>query len=514
MANFWNDVRYAWPQLRKSPGFMLTAVLTLALGIGVNAAIFTVFNKVLLHTMPVQKPGELVLLAAHSQYETGSISTDGGDNHLYFSYPAYRFLHDNNHALEDLAAAIPTSANLVSVKDADRVNVLFTTGNYLNLMGVRPVLGRLLTPADDVYHAANPVAVLSEDYWKSKFGSDPAILNQTVKISGVMFTVVGVVRHSGLLDSEHPAAFLPLSTAQSMFPNGKERLNDSLFAWAILIGRLRNGVSRSQAETQLNTLWWNWRRDTLQTYSHHIGDKSGWLKTHLSLQSGSRGVQVNPGFAVSHVLTFRIDASALGKTDAEVKEEYETLAERILHEPGVQRVVYAMNGMMTGNQSGSNVTVSGYKDTGNEPMPDLDNASAGFFSAMKIPLIAGREFNDRDTLASPKVAIVDQKFVNLYFGGDAQKALRSQFGFGSGNVKTDIQIVGVIPSISAVRLSDPASRPFIYLPYAQSFSKDGKAKGSHPASFYVLTGSDSAALAGTLNALLHRLDPRSAAAQL
>lgn len=692
MVNFWNDLRYAWRQLRKSPGFALTAVLTLALGIGVNAAIFTVFNKVLLHTMPVQKPGELVLLSAHSQYETGSISTDGGDIHLYFSYPAYQYLHANNHALEDLAAAVPTSANLVSLKDADRVNVLFITGNYLNLMGVRPVLGRMLTPADDVYHAANPVTVLSEDYWKSKFGSDPSILNQTVKINGILFTVVGVVRNNGLLDSEHPAAFLPLSMTQSIFPDGKDRLNNSLYAWVILIGRLHDGVSRSQAETQLNTLWWNWRRDTLQTYSHDIGDKSGWLKTHLSLQSGSRGVpvlvqtlgqplksleamafvvlliacvnianlllvkaarkhaelavrgalgasrtrifqqviaeglllgllgaasglvlgwaclelvikcipannylhdlldapvdwkvvsfcivagivtslifsiapallstrinlmralhgqsgsvagggswlrnlfisvetalslvllmgaallswslyqlhQVNPGFATSHVLTFRIDASALGKNDAEVKEEYETLTDKILHEPGVRRVVYAMNGMMTGNESGSNITVSGHKDTNHEPVPDFDRASADFFSAMKIPLIAGREFNDHDTLTSPKVAIVDQKFVDHYFDGDAQKALRGQFGFGSGNVKTDIQIVGVIPSISAVKLSDPTGQPFIYLPYAQSFSKDGKSKGSHPASFYVLTSKDSATLAGTLNVLLHRLDP-------
>ena len=114
MTTIWNDLRYAFRQLRKSPGFALTAVLTLALGIGVNAAVFTVFSKVLLHAMPVQKPSELVMLEEHSQYETGSLSTEGGDFHLYFSYPAYKYIHDNNRTLEDLAADVPGSANLVT----------------------------------------------------------------------------------------------------------------------------------------------------------------------------------------------------------------------------------------------------------------------------------------------------------------------------------------------------------------------------------------------------------------
>jgi hypothetical protein len=183
MRNIWNDFRYSLRQLRKSPGFTLTAVLILALGIGVNAAVFTVFNKVLLHTLPVQRPGDLVLLEEHSEYETGSLSTQGGDNHLYFSYPAYRYLRDNR-VLEDLAAEIPASADLISTKDAARVNIQLVTGNYFHLMGLQPVLGRLLGPSDDTLHAGNPVVVMSEDYWKSKLGSDPGVLNQIVKIGG------------------------------------------------------------------------------------------------------------------------------------------------------------------------------------------------------------------------------------------------------------------------------------------------------------------------------------------
>ena len=205
------------------------------------------------------------------------------------------------------------------------------------------------------------------------------------------------------------------------------------------------------------------------------------------------------------MLTFRVDASALGKNDPQVKEEYEALENEILRQPGVRSVAYANNGLLTGNTSGSNITVRGYTSRGNDPSPNRDEISAGFFSTMQIPLLAGREFNAQDTLASPKVAIVDETFVKHYFGGDAHKALGQQFGFGSGNVKTDIEIVGVVPAIRSAKLEHLSDLPFIYLPYDQSYSADGKPNGSHPASFYVRTVGDPAALAGTMHSMLRRL---------
>jgi len=692
VATIWNDLRYAFRQLKKSRGFTLTAVLTLALGIGVNAALFTVFSKVLLHIMPVQKPGELVMLEEHSQYETGSISAQGGDVHLYFSYPAYKYMHDNNRTLEDLVADVPGSASLVTAKETDRVNMHLVTGNYFNVMGLRPVLGRLITPSDDVLHAANPVAVMSEEYWKSKLGSDPIILNQAVKINGSPFTIVGIVRHSGLLDDEHPAVFLPMSMEQAVVQSDHERLTDPLFAWAVIVGRLPTGTSMKRAESQLNTLWWNWRRDVMKAEEHHIGDKEGWLKTHLSLRSGARGVPVleemlreplkvleamalvvlliacvnvanlllvkaarkhaelavrgalgasrwrifqqviaeglllgligamagltlgwisfkllihsipatnymrdvldapmdwkviafciatgvltslvfsvapallsmrvnlmralhgqsgsvtgsegwlrnlfvsvetalslvllmgaavlawnlyqlrhiDPGFATSHVLTFRVDASASpDKNDPQVKEEYEALEREILRQPGVRGVAYANNGLLTGNTSTNDITVKGFTNSGDELHSNRDEISPGFFATMQISLLAGREFTPQDTLTSPKVAVVDEIFVKHYFDGDAQKALGAQFGFGSGRVKTDIRIVGVIPSVRATKMESASNQPSVYLPYDQSYSADGKPSGSHPASFYVRTMGDPAALAGTMHSMLRRLD--------
>ena len=205
------DFRYALRQLRRSPGFTFTAVLTLALGMGVNTSIFTVFNQVLLRTMPVRAPGELVLLKEHSRYETGTLNSWGGDPEMYFAYPAYQALRDGGTALESLAVSAVSSANIVTAKDADKVKMQLVSGNYFTLLGVQPVLGRLLTPSDDVYHEGRAVAVLSENYWHAHFGGDPSILNQEIQVNGSAFTIVGVVRHEGLMDSDPSAIFLPIT---------------------------------------------------------------------------------------------------------------------------------------------------------------------------------------------------------------------------------------------------------------------------------------------------------------
>ena len=245
---------------------------------GVNTSIFTVFNQVLLRTMPVRAPGELVLLKEYSRYETGTLNTTGGDAEMYFAYPAYQALRDGNRGLEGLAVTTVRSATLVTAKDADRAKMQLVSGNYFTLLGVQPVLGRLLTPSDDVYHEGRAVAVLSDDYWRSHFGGDASILNQEIQVNGSAFTIVGVVRHEGLMDGEPSAIFLPVAMVGAVTPEKADILRDPLNRWLNMIARIAPGSTRPQATAQLNALWWNWRRDVLKIEITTFPTKKAGLK--------------------------------------------------------------------------------------------------------------------------------------------------------------------------------------------------------------------------------------------
>ena len=216
---------------------------------------------------------------------------------------------------------------------------------------------------------------------------------------------------------------------------------------------------------------------------------------------------IDPGYTVSHLLTFGIDSSTLGKPDPHIRNDYENIRDRLVHQPGVHSVVYAMEGLITNDQSGSNVTVSGYTGNDTELTPDYNWISPGFFSTMQVPVLAGHEFTAQDTATSQKVAVVDEAFVKHYFGGDTQKALRGEFAFGASNqIEFNIQIVGVIPTIRATTLAEAPGVPFIYLPYDQTYSASGKSSRRHPATFYIRTSGDPVQLAGTVRAVIHDVD--------
>ena len=231
------DLHYAFRQLRKYPGFSATAILMMALGIGANTAVFSVFNQVILRTLPVRNPDQLVVLSEKSAIEAGSLSS-WGDNALYFSYPAYLTLRDQTRTLEGLAGTAFDWVNLATGDSADNVVTEFVTGNYFSVLGIRPVVGRVITPADDVYHKGNPVAVLGEAYWQGHFGGDPAILNRIVRVNGKAFTIVGVVRYRGITNQYVPTLFIPMTMQNQSDPRKRPKLKDELWRWITLIGRL------------------------------------------------------------------------------------------------------------------------------------------------------------------------------------------------------------------------------------------------------------------------------------
>jgi ABC-type antimicrobial peptide transport system permease subunit len=170
-------------------------------------------------------------------------------------------------------------------------------------------------------------------------------------------------------------------------------------------------------------------------------------------------------------------------------------------------VAYAAEGLVDGDEMGDNISVVGYSGREDDPNPDQNWITPAFFSTIKVPLLAGREFSEQDSVTSQKVAIVDEAFVKQYYGGTVEKALHGVFRIGGrSQAKPDIQIVGVIPTIRATSVTSAPGVPFLYLPYEQSYSADDSDRRNHPASFYISTNHDPVQLISTVRSLVRDLD--------
>ncbi|MGC2247568.1 MAG: ABC transporter permease, partial [Terriglobales bacterium] len=190
MNGLLQDLRFAIRQLRKSPGFAAVAIITLALGIGANTAIFSLLDQALLRSLPVKDADRLVLLKYEGS-NTGHLEarTDGK---FYFSYPMYRDLHDRNSVFSGLIATDHAEVGVQWHNQPALVSAELVSGNYFDVLGVQPAAGRLFVAADDVVPDANPVVVLSFNYWQRRFGNDPRIVNDIIQINGHPFTIVGI----------------------------------------------------------------------------------------------------------------------------------------------------------------------------------------------------------------------------------------------------------------------------------------------------------------------------------
>jgi putative ABC transport system permease protein len=251
------DLRYALRQLRKSPAFMLTAILTLALGIGANSAIFSLLNQALLRSLPVRDPKQLVLLEA-TPYEAwnGSTTTSGGDNTAYFSYPMYKDLRDRNQAFDGLIGMFQTQVGVEWREHSALNNAELVSGNYFDVLGVRPAVGRLLVQADDTVKNGSPVVVLGFDYWKNHMGADPHVVGQTLDINGHPFQIVGVSApgFASAIWGSPADLFVPMTMKPIVTPTWDDLdLHNS--RWMNILGRLKPGESRAQAQASLAPLW-------------------------------------------------------------------------------------------------------------------------------------------------------------------------------------------------------------------------------------------------------------------
>jgi putative ABC transport system permease protein len=292
MRTLIENLRYGFRLLRKSPIFTAVAVLTLALGIGANTAIYTLLDQALLRPLPVNDPGQLVLLR-HTGRDPG-YSRTSTFNDLFYSYPMYRDLRDRNSVFSGVIATFwPAQVGVQWHNEPELADAELVSGNYFDVLGVQAAVGRLLVPSDDTTQDAHPVAVLSFDYWHRRFGGDPHIINQTVSINGHPFTIIGVVApgfHS-VVSQNNPGLFVPMMMKPEITP-GWNDLEERQSYWLNIIGRLKPGIARAQAQAGIDPLWHSVRAEELKLQGHSSQRfKDAFLtNSHLFLIAGSKGV--------------------------------------------------------------------------------------------------------------------------------------------------------------------------------------------------------------------------------
>ncbi len=284
------DLRHAVRLLWQARGWTTIVVLSLALGIGANTAIFSAVNARLLISLPVQKPEELVrfryagrndMVTSSSGYGFLSKTTDGKDVRATFSYPMYQQFVADNKTMTDLLACAPFGRVSVFVDGQSEIaNAFISSGNYYQLLGVTARIGRTILPEDD-RPTATPVAVISSKYWHSRFGTDPAVVGKAIKVNNVPITIVGVIapHFFGIQQpvANPPDISLPLSLdAQlSTGPPSTDppRLSQATYWWLQVMGRLKPGASPAQVQGNLEGVFQHTARSGLEAYLKSLSDE-------------------------------------------------------------------------------------------------------------------------------------------------------------------------------------------------------------------------------------------------
>jgi predicted permease len=297
--SFFQDLRYAARSLVQRPLVSIVAIVSLALGIGVNAAIFSGFDRIVLRYLPVPDADQIVLITSPGPRPGNNSVGGGGPIDAIFSYPLFRDLeHLTNTGLSGIAAHRDFPVNLASRGQTISGHGELVSGAYFPLLGITPALGRLFTPDDDRAPGGHPVVVLGHRYWSTRFGSNPAVIGEPLVVNGQPLTIVGVAPEpfTGITLEEAPQVFVPLAMAEVMRPGwtGREQRNDH---WLYLFGRLATHVTLQQAETRLRVPFAAIIRDIeYPAQKSGIGsdrDRAQFQARTIVLQEGSRGRTMN-----------------------------------------------------------------------------------------------------------------------------------------------------------------------------------------------------------------------------
>jgi len=247
------NLRLALRTLFKSPFITLVAILSLALGIGANSAIFSLFDQMLLRPLPVPNPNELVNFQSPGPKPGSNSCSQAGSCDEIFSYPMFKDLERAQASFTGIAAHRNFGASLGYKGTSLAGDGLLVSGSYFPVLGLNPAIGRLFTPDDDKTVGSHFVVVLSYDYWRNRFELSPAVLNETLNVNGQAMTIVGVAPRGfdGTTLGATPDVFVPITMRALMQPGFKGFENRREY-WAYLFARLKPGVTREQATVAIN----------------------------------------------------------------------------------------------------------------------------------------------------------------------------------------------------------------------------------------------------------------------
>ncbi len=248
-----HDFRYAIRTLLRSPLFTAVAVLSLALGIGANTAIFSLLDQVLYRSLPVRDPRTLVVFHV-DDHSSGDTSAD--NNQSVFSYPMYQDLRDRGTVFDGVIARHGVAVSVSWNGQTERARAEIVSGNLFEVLGVPAAVGRTLTPDDDGAPGAHPVVMLSHDYWVRRFAADPGILNQKVAINGHPMIVIGIAPEGfrGVLSGDNPEVLAPIAMKRELTP-GWDALTDRSSRWLNILARLKPGISVERAQAAMQTVY-------------------------------------------------------------------------------------------------------------------------------------------------------------------------------------------------------------------------------------------------------------------
>jgi len=250
------NIKLALRTLFKTPFVTVVAIASLALGIGANAAIYSLFDQMLLQPLPVRAPQELVNLAAPGPKPGSQSCSNAGGCDVVFSYPMFRDLERLQRVFTGIAGHVGVGVNLSYRGQTQSADGMLVSGSYFPVLGLRPALGRLLSPQDDQSIGSNFVVVISYAYWQSRLGSNPAVIGDHIMVNGQSMTIVGVAPQdfNGTTLGTRPFVFIPVTMRELMIPGWKGFDNRSSY-WLYLFGRLRPGATIEQARREINALY-------------------------------------------------------------------------------------------------------------------------------------------------------------------------------------------------------------------------------------------------------------------